>query len=76
LPKSSVASLNKLTPPGTKIPGKWQQPAKAIIIAGKPLSQVATPTTPFAVGNDRINRRKTIAASLRKGNESIIPLVP
>ena len=37
----------------------------AIIMAGSPLSQVATPRTPFRVGNDRINLLNTRAASLR-----------
>ncbi len=37
----------------------------AIIIAGKPLSQVAIPITPLRRGSDRISRRITIAASLR-----------
>ena len=37
----------------------------AIIMAGSPLSQVATPRTPFRVGSERTSRRKTIAASLR-----------
>ncbi len=40
-------------------------PASAIIIAGRPLSQVATPSTPRRVGSERIRRRKTVAASLR-----------
>ena len=39
--------------------------ASAIIIAGKPLSQVATPITPFRWGRERTNRRNTIAASFR-----------
>jgi len=39
--------------------------ASAIIIAGKPLSQVATPSTPLRVGSERIKRRNTLAASLR-----------
>ena len=50
--------------------------ASAIIIAGSPLSHVATPSTPLPVGSDRISRRSTIAASLRNGSESIIPVVP
>ena len=33
-------------------------PASAIIIAGRPLSQVATPITPLRVGSERISRRK------------------
>ena len=33
-------------------------PARAIIIAGRPLSQVATPSTPLRVGSERISRRK------------------
>ena len=32
--------------------------ASAIIIAGRPLSQVATPSTPRRVGSERISRRK------------------
>ena len=35
------------------------------IIAGTPLSHVAIPRTPLRRGNDRIRRRKTIAASFR-----------
>ena len=52
------------------------QPASAIIIAGSPLSHVATPSTPARVGSERISRRKTIAASLRYGRLSIMPVVP
>ena len=40
-------------------------PASAIIMAGRPLSQVATPITPRRVGSERMRRRKTVAASLR-----------
>jgi hypothetical protein len=50
--------------------------ARAIIIAGRPLSQVATPRTPRRVGSERISRRKTCAASFRYGRLSIIPTVP
>jgi hypothetical protein len=50
--------------------------AKAIIMAGKPLSQVATPKTPLRVGKDRINLRKTVAASLRYGKLSNMAVVP
>ena len=39
--------------------------ASAIIMAGRPLSQVATPRTPLRVGSERIRRRRTMAASLR-----------
>ncbi len=39
--------------------------ASAIIMAGRPLSHVATPSTPRRVGSERIRRRSTIAASLR-----------
>ena len=35
-------------------------PASAIIIAGRPLSQVATPSTPRRVGSERISRRNTM----------------
>ena len=51
-------------------------PASAIIIAGRPLSQVAIPTTPTRCGNERISRRITMAASLRYGSESNIAVVP
>ena len=54
-----------MTPPGTKTLARSPQPANAIIIAGSPLSQVAMPITPLRRGSDRINRRITIAASLR-----------
>jgi hypothetical protein len=50
--------------------------ASAISIAGSPLSHVAMPKTPARVGNDRIRRRSTMAASLRNGSESSIPVVP
>ena len=54
-----------VTPPGTSTHGRSRVPARAIIIAGKPLSHVATPSTPRRVGSERIRRRKTMAASLR-----------
>ena len=44
--------------------------------AGKPLSQVPTPITPRRVGNERIKRRRTMAASLRYGRLSNMPVVP
>ena len=40
-------------------------PASASIVAGSPLSHVAMPITPDAVGSERMSRRITIAASLR-----------
>ena len=46
-------------------PADRASPASAIIIAGRPLSQVATPSTPARRGSERMSRRKTIAASLR-----------
>jgi hypothetical protein len=57
--------------PGTRMHGKSRMPARAIIIAGNPLSQVAMPMTPVRVGSDRISRRNTIAASLRYGKPRI-----
>ena len=51
-------------------------PARAIIIAGSPLSQVAMPTTPTRCGSERISRRITMAASLRYGSESNMAVVP
>jgi len=62
---SSPSSGGRVTPPGTRIVGRSRIPASAIIIAGSPLSQVATPTTPERVGSERINLRKMVAASLR-----------
>ena len=50
--------------------------ASAIIIAGSPLSHVATPMTPRRVGSDRISRRNIVAASLRYGRLSNMPVVP
>ena len=54
-----------MTPPGTSTAGTSRRPASAIIIAGSPLSQVATPSTPLALGMERAKRRSTEAASLR-----------
>ena len=65
-----------MTPPGTRTHGRSRMPASAIIIAGNPLSHVATPSTPGARGSERISRRRTIAASLRYGRLSIMPGVP
>ena len=45
--------------------GKNAAPARAIIMAGRPLSQVPIPSTPFRSGSERMSRRSTIAASLR-----------
>jgi hypothetical protein len=55
--------------------GSGPAEARTTIMAGRPLSHVATPITPFLVGSNRIKRRRTIAASLRNGSESIIPVV-
>ena len=52
------------------------RPANAIIMAGSPLSHVATPITPRAVGSDLACLRITCAASLRYGRLSNIPGVP
>ena len=49
-------SAGSVTPPGTITPGRSCAPASAIIMAGRPLSQVATPITPTRVGSDRISR--------------------
>ena len=76
LAASSPASGSSVTPPGTSTAGIFPADASAIIMAGSPLSQVATPNTPLPVGRERIRRRSTIAASLRNGSESIIPVVP
>ena len=76
MPASSPDSGASVTPPGTVTTGLSCSPARAIIIAGNPLSQDATPITPRAVGRDRACRRKTTAASLRYGSESIMPVVP
>ncbi len=76
LPASSPASGSSVTPPGTRTVGSFPAEARAIIMAGRPLSQVAMPNTPLPVGSERIRRRRTMAASLRKGSESIMPVVP
>ncbi len=76
LPASSPWAGGNVTPPGTITPGRPCEPARASIIAGRPLSHVATPSTPFRRGSERIRRRKTTAASLRYGRLSIIPGVP
>ena len=52
------ASGNSVTPPGTRTQGSSCADASAIIMAGRPLSQVATPSTPRRVGSERIRRRK------------------
>ena len=39
-----------VTPPGTSTPGRCSTPARASIMAGRPLSQVATPSTPLRRG--------------------------
>ena len=65
LPASSPSRGGSVTPPGTSTHGRSRMRASAIIIAGRPLSQVATPSTPRRVGSERISRRSTIAASLR-----------
>jgi hypothetical protein len=64
-PASSPSLAGSVTPPGTSTTGRSNEPASAIIMAGSPLSQVATPITACLVGSERIKRRKTIAASLR-----------
>ena len=76
LPASSPSVGGKVTPPGTRMVGRLGVPAKAMSMAGSPLSQVATPITAWRVGSERISRRKTIAASLRNGRLSNIPSVP
>ena len=58
-------TAGNVTPPGTMMPGRSRQPARASIAAGSPLSQVATASTPCRLGSERIKRRMTIAASLR-----------
>src|SRR5438270_393481 len=63
LPASSPSSGGSVTPPGIRTQGKSCWAARAIIMAGSPLSQVATPRTPLRVGSERINRRRTRAAA-------------
>ena len=75
-PASSASVGSSVTPPGTSTHGRSRVAASAIIIAGSPLSQVATPSTPLRVGSDRISRRKIVAASLRYGRLSNIAGVP
>src|SRR2546425_10083949 len=75
LAASSPLSGSNVTPPGTNTHGISGTPASAIIIAGSPLSQVATPITPRRVGSERISRRKIGAASLGYGGLSDILVV-
>ena len=56
----AVERGEQVTPPGTRTHGRSCIAARAIIIAGRPLSQVATPSTPLRVGSERISRRKTM----------------
>ena len=58
---SSPSTGSRVTPPGTRTQGRSRLDASAIIIAGRPLSHVATPSTPRRVGSDRISRRKIVA---------------
>ena len=76
VPASSASRAGRVTPPGTRTHGRFRIAASAIIIAGRPLSQVATPRTPRRVGSERMSRRNTCAASFRYGRLSIIPTVP
>ena len=76
MPVSSPCSTPSVEPPGTITAGRSGSPARAIIMAGNPLSQEAIPMTPLAVGNERVSRLKTCAASLRYGRESSMPGVP
>ena len=55
-----VAGIHRLLSNGKKL-----MEASVIIIAGRPLSHVAMPSTPRRVGSERTRRRNTIAASLR-----------
>ena len=75
-PASSAPAAGSVTPPGTMIPGRSAQPASASIIAGRPLSQVAMPITPDRRGSERTSRRIVMAASLRYGRLSNMPVVP
>ena len=75
-PASSPSAGGSVTPPGTSTHGRSRSAASASIIAGSPLSHVATPSTPLRVGSERIRRRSTMAASLRYARLSIIPVVP
>ena len=58
------------------MPGRSRVPASASSVAGIPLSHVAIPMTPDRRGSDRISRRIVIAASLRYGRLSNMPVVP
>ncbi len=75
-PVSSESGAGRVTPPGTMMPGSVRRPATASSMAGSPLSQVATPSTPLRVGSERARRRITRAASLRYGRLSNMPGVP
>ena len=55
-PASSPSLAGSVTPPGTITAGSVRQAASAIVIAGRPLSQVATPTTARRFGSERMSR--------------------
>jgi hypothetical protein len=55
-PASSPSLGGSVTSPGTRIPGNSPASARAIIIAGRPLSQVAMPITARREGSDRMSR--------------------
>ena len=54
LPASSPSLAGRVTPPGTITAGRSRQAARAMVMAGRPLSQVATPMTALRVGSERI----------------------
>ena len=49
-PRPPRRAAGSVTPPGTTTHGKSGNPATAIIMAGSPLSHVATPSTPARAG--------------------------
>ena len=76
MPVSSPYLTAKVDPPGTITTGLSRRPARAIIMAGNPLSQEAIPIMPLAVGRDLARRLNTCAESFLYGKESSMPFVP
>ncbi len=76
VPASSPSLGMRVEPPGHSTVGMSCWEARAIIVAGRPLSQLATPRTALRVGRERMSLRNTMAASLRYGSESNMPMVP
>ena len=73
-PASTPSVGGSVTPPGTRTAGRSWQPASAIIIAGRPLSHVATPITPRAAS--AANASAAAARSPRRCGRAGCPSCP